>query len=268
MMSETVFHFQQFSICHEHSAMKVGTDGILLGAWSTPITQTSKILDVGTGTGLIALMMAQRFPATVIEAVELDGGAAQDASTNFNSSPWQDRLTLHHADVRVWAQAADRERVDHLVSNPPFFQSGMPPQSDGRQMARHQGSLHLADLFWMGERLLTPEGRLELILPWESLESLRAIGRESGFQVNRLVRIRARPQKPITRMLVSLSRQPSRLQEEELTVRLTEGNAYSPDFIRLTSRFYLPGQSIDQVPSMKTGKERGASDSAYPPLIN
>ncbi|MCF8238245.1 MAG: methyltransferase [Saprospiraceae bacterium] len=267
-MRETMFHFQQFSVCHEHAAMKVGTDGVLLGAWSTPEAKQPRILDIGTGTGLIALMMAQRFPAASIEAIDLDEGAVHDATINFGSSPWGDRLRLHHADARSWASEEATHSFDLLVTNPPFFEGGMLPASTSRQRARHQGSLQLADLCRLSDQLLIPEGKLDMILPWSSLGLLKSVGEKYGLFVSRMIQIRARPQKPVTRMLVSLSRIDVRVEVEDLTIRMAEGNDYSSDYAELTSSFYLPGQINDRVRSEDAGKEKGASVSAYPPSIN
>ncbi len=228
--------------------MKVGTDGILLGAWSTPNLPGARILDIGTGTGLIALMMAQRFPGAKIVGIELDSEAVRDARDNFSSSPWSERLTLFHGDVRQEAGAwDDGQKIDHIVSNPPFFRDGIKPASAGRARARHQESLGLADIVHVARERLHPEGRLDLILPLEALDELHELGTRRGYHINKRVNIRARPQKEVSRILVSLSGVPGLESEEELTIRQETGHAYSPEFKRLTTTFYLPGLPGDQV---------------------
>ena len=145
IMSNSYFQFKQFTVFHDRCAMKVGTDGVLLGAW-TRTGQGCSILDIGTGTGLIALILAQRIPDARITAVELDREAALQAAENVRNSPWAARIEVVEADIRQYATRVSHP-FDIIVSNPPFFNSSLHSPSEARTQARHTDSLSYAELF-------------------------------------------------------------------------------------------------------------------------
>ena len=170
-----MFRFKQFTVCDERSAMKIGTDGVLLGAW-TDIEDDSRILDVGTGTGLIALMLAQRNASAEIVGVDISREAIEEARDNFLNSPWTTRLSATEDDVCSFESA---DKFDHVVSNPPYFVDSLHSPDKLRTMARHTSSLKFEDLVASAVRLLKPEGRLSVILPTECAMQFRfaAFGR-------------------------------------------------------------------------------------------
>ena len=157
------FHFKKFSVRHDRSGMKVGTDGALLGAW-TDVRQATQLLDIGTGTGVIALMLAQRASESVtIDAVEIDDQAYADAQENIAASPWHDRINLHHASIQSFHTTT---KFDLIVTNPPYFQKSYKPPTTQRETARHTEQLTYDEILNTTEKLLTPNGRLTLILPY------------------------------------------------------------------------------------------------------
>lgn len=151
------FTFKQFFVAHDRCAMKVGTDGILLGAWA-PIAQVKRVLDIGAGSGLLALMLAQRTgEAVIVDAVELDEEAAEQARENAADSPWAERLQIHQADIQQW-QPQQTRRYELIVSNPPFFAEGVPCATSQREQARYTSSLDHATLLTCAAELITEEG--------------------------------------------------------------------------------------------------------------
>lgn len=212
---EKVFRFKQFKVANHLSAMKVGTDGVLLGAWaftasgegsaSSGIFTPRKILDVGCGTGLIALMLAQRFPDAVITGIEIDPTAASEASGNFSNSPWSSRLRLVEGDFATIPTADGDESYDLIVSNPPFFTNGELSPQDNRQIARHEQSLTLKALLSNSRRLLSPQGCLSLILPADREDDLKFQAVANHFHISRLTRVTTVPTKMPRRILAELS---------------------------------------------------------------
>lgn len=229
------FHFKQFSVRHDRSGMKVGTDGVLLGAWVNT-TNAKLILDIGTGTGVIALMMAQRTPsATTIEAIEMDEPAFQDAAENFASSPWRDRLMLHHGLMQGFAS---EKQYDLIVSNPPYFINGYKPPNDQRIVARHSESMSFQDLLNTAKKFIAETGRLSVILPvTEGLQFLD-LAAQSGFHCSRKWSFRTRKEKPVERFLLEFSRIKSETEEGEILLYRT-GEEWSDGYRSLTGEFYL-----------------------------
>ena len=175
------FRFKQFSIHQDRCAMKVGTDGILLGAWATAETP-SRILDIGTGTGVVALMLAQRFPAAMIDAVEANSDACGQAAGNFQVSPWADRLTAVYCRIQEFESAATYSLI---VSNPPWFHDSMKPDDQARDTARHTDSMSPADLISAVARLMANDGVFTTILPVVEGQSFLGLAAQSGFHCHR-----------------------------------------------------------------------------------
>jgi tRNA1Val (adenine37-N6)-methyltransferase len=187
-----MFRFRQFSIEDDRSTMKVGTDGVLLGALAQ--CRGSRILDLGTGSGLIALMLAQRFLKATIEAIDVDEASVLQARENFQRSPWGDRLTALIADARQYKPACS---YDLVVSNPPFFAQSLKSPEARRTLARHNDTLTTAELLESVSRLLAEDGRFWCVLPVEGAEKMREIGEKMGLMVSRWVAVSDREgQKP------------------------------------------------------------------------
>ncbi|UWM46832.1 tRNA(1)(Val) (adenine(37)-N(6))-methyltransferase TrmN [Yersinia alsatica] len=231
------FTFKQFFVAHDRCAMKVGTDGVLLGAWA-PVEKARKVLDIGCGSGLIALMIAQRSaPEVEIDGVELEPEAAQQASSNAAQSPWAERVHIYAQDVHQFAESHPHQ-YDLIVSNPPYFAPAVACRDEARDTARYTGSLTHDALLNCAEKLITKEGIFCVVLPHDLGEELARLAVQQDWFVHCQVDIRDRPGKPLHRMLLTLSRQPAETQYQHLDLRQSEG-VYSPEFCALISEFYL-----------------------------
>lgn len=230
-MSTPSFRFRQFTVWHDRCAMKVGTDGVLLGAWvHVPACSLVHVLDIGTGSGLIALMLAQRAALAQVDALDIDAEAVSQASDNFRNSPFADRLSAYHSSVQDWQMVNDKcpngkcpngkcpsdkcsngtcpngKCYDLIVSNPPFFRESLRNPDAARNAARHTDTLSYADLLSHSVRLLGPEGRLALVLPADSLTDILALADRAGLGLLRLTRVYSKPGKPVRRVLMELTR--------------------------------------------------------------
>ncbi|MBA4144975.1 MAG: hypothetical protein C0523_04370 [Cytophaga sp.] len=229
------FQFKQFSLRDDQCAMKIGTDGVLLGAWVN-VDHAKTVLDIGAGSGLIALMIAQRSKvAEQIMAVELGKEDAQQATENALASPWPSRIQVHQSRIQDF-------RSDHsfhlIVSNPPFFNNSLLPPSGKRKAARHTESLSYQDLLASAERLITTGGIFAVVLPAREGALFISMAQFHGFYPSRQCAVYTRASKPQERWLLEFSRQPSPAHIEKL-ILFTEGNERSPEYEKLTELFYL-----------------------------
>lgn len=214
--------------------MKVGTDAVLLGAWVDVINATS-ILDVGTGCGVIALMLAQRSNAS-IDAIEPDKSSSKQASENFKSSPFSDRLRIHQTSI----QEFDHAPYDLIVSNPPFFSKSLLPPAEGRQVARHTEALSFDALLMSVKRLLSPAGRFAVVLPVVEGDDFRARGEKAGLHCTRLMAFYTRHTKPQERWLMEFSFQETTEALKPETLTLYEStDRQTKAYKALTGDFYL-----------------------------
>ncbi|NBH75189.1 tRNA1(Val) (adenine(37)-N6)-methyltransferase [Rodentibacter pneumotropicus] len=227
------FTFKQFHINQQHCAMKVGTDSILLGAWAD-IEQAKNVLDMGCGTGLLALMLAQRSsPDCSISAVELDPAAAQQARENIAISPWQERINLIHADVQHFLHTTS-ETFDLIVANPPYFKQGVECKNEERELARYTKQSHLNWLVWAAERL-SEKGKISFVLPYEAAKTLEKLTALYCIKQTEIItKIGKSPQ----RMLITFSKQPQKLLRDQIVI-YNEKNCYTGEFVELTKDFYL-----------------------------
>ena len=235
MAKNSWFQFKQFRIEQARAPMKVGTDGVLLGAW-TNTEGANHILDVGTGTGLVALMLAQRSTAC-IDTVELHKAAADDARENFANSPWNDRLTLYCDDFRLFQEYCN-SRYDLIVSNPPFFVNSLKSADPDLAIARHTDTLSFEELIHGSKRLLKENGRLAVIIPSASFDEFRESARLSGFYLHKLVSVIPKTGKPTKRVLLEFSLLPGYPETSELVIHKNL-HGYTDEFIELTRDFYL-----------------------------
>ena len=235
-MSNNYFCFKQFAVVQDNTAMKVGTDGVLLGAWCS-CANARRVLDVGTGTGLIAIMAAQRSEAQVA-AVEIDSSACIDAVGNFGNSPWSDRIELFNLPIQEFS-AECLERFDLIVSNPPFFSNSLKAPSAGRALARHDDNLPVTDLFGCAARLLTDNGRLSVIIPADRLADYDAEAAHHRLSVVRRAMVRPNPNSPFHRAMVEYGYGDVLVTDEIINIETGEHVIYSPEYIALTRDFYL-----------------------------
>ena len=230
-----VFHFQRFSVRQAQTAMKVCTDATLFGAMA-PVAGGERALDMGAGTGLLALILAQSGVASVT-AVELDPAAAEEAGVNFRQSPWRQRLKALHGDIREYAVQAD-QRFDLVVCNPPFFQNHSKSSDEARRQARHDDSLPRQDLLAAVDRLLTPEGLFHLLLPTHAVDGFLKLAGVRGLYPQCRTDIRGyRHKRPKVTVLV-FARQPGLAVQRTLTIYREDG-CYSPASERYLSPLLL-----------------------------
>lgn len=227
------FNFKQFSIQQQDCAMKVGTDGVLLGAWvNTDNVKT--VLDIGTGTGLLALMIAQRTNNAIINAIEIESQAARQAEENILRSPWASNIKVHHCSL---ADYQSQSLYDLIVCNPPFFLNSLESEDRQRNLARHQSELSDEALIAFALKNLSDSGRLAVILPFDRGQQLLAYIEPFELAVVRRCDVKGNHQKSPNRVMLELGRTPSITSEShELTVR--EGSGYTSEYVRLTKDFY------------------------------
>lgn len=233
-MSNPFFQFKQFTVWHDKCAMKVGTDGVLLGAWAD-VGNTFQILDVGTGTGLIALMLAQRAPLARITAIEIDEEAAEQARINVAHSSWADRIDVVCKNFRSFET---EDKYNLIVSNPPYFIDALHCPDKQRNMARHTCELNYELLFQHSARLLDRQGRVCVIIPAEVEQSVVATAWKYGLFPSRLLRVFTKPGKPCRRVLLSFGFQDNGCAEDILHIEV-EHHQYTSEYIALTKEFYL-----------------------------
>ncbi len=233
------FRFKQFAVEDSACAMKVGTDGVLLGAWTElGKKEKSQLLDIGSGSGLIALMLAQRFPHAEITGIDIDGNATEQCNENFSNSPWASRLKAHCISLQQYASPA-QERYDLIVSNPPFFQQSLHCPDPQRTQARHTLTLPYEELLRCSLHLLQPTGSIQLILPAQEEEGFLAMSRQQGLYLQRICRVRGRTSKPDKRILLHLGFTQTHTPEEtELTLETDDGKR-SQAYQELCKEFYL-----------------------------
>ncbi|MFZ4426897.1 MAG: tRNA1(Val) (adenine(37)-N6)-methyltransferase [Saprospiraceae bacterium] len=235
---ESPFRFKQFEVYQDRCAMKVGTDGVLLGAWAG-VEGASRILDIGAGTGVIAIMAAQRAPLATVHAVEIDGPAFVQCGENMRECPWHTRLEVFHAAVQDYAKDP-LEKYDLVLSNPPFFTGGTFSSKGGRSDVRHTVKLPHGELLQAARRLLAPSGRLALILPY--IEGLRFLELAQGynFYCMRMTEVRPKADKPIERLLMEFGQESTTTPPSgELIIQHDGVNAWTDAYRALTRDFYL-----------------------------
>jgi len=231
------FAFKQFNICQDKTAMKVGTDGVLLGAWVAVGFNPNSLLDIGTGTGLIALMMAQRTDAEIIDAIELDDAAFEQAFENFEKSLWNDRLYVYHTALQKFAKQID-ETYDLIISNPPFFQENHQIKSKKRTIARHHTTLTYADLLQGVAKLLSQTGQCAFIIPFADELTFLDLALKNGLYPLRITRVKGNEITPIKRSLMQFSFVELEPQIDHLTIEISR-NHYTDAYKNLVKDFYL-----------------------------
>lgn len=241
-MKERLFRFKCFSVYHEYSAMKVGVDGVLTGAWSfAPVFSATnlrpRILDVGCGCGLISLMLAQRSPESEITAIDIHEPSIYEARRNFASSIWDKRLKAVCSDWSEYASSA-HNMFDLIISNPPFFDAGTDSQASARMQARHVGSLSPCSLIKEGHRLLAPGGRISLIAPLSQLEKLMEECKNVQFYPRRITYVSGVYGGVVKRILFEVSAVPGDLEYSHLSIEYKSG-VPTMDYRLMTKDFYI-----------------------------
>ncbi|MBW3518956.1 tRNA1(Val) (adenine(37)-N6)-methyltransferase [Flavobacterium sp. NKUCC04_CG] len=233
-----MFRFKQFTIEQDRCAMKVGTDGVVLGAW-TPLPQTLySVLDIGTGTGLIALMLAQRSFAEQIDALEIDDDAYEQAVGNFENSPWSDRLFCYHAGLDEFVDEIE-DVYDLIVANPPFYTEDYKTSDEKRDLARFEFALPFEELLKAASIFLAEEGIFSVIIPFKEELHFTELAREKGLFPLKTTRVKGHPTAEIKRSLLAFSRKNTPDTVIDELILEVERHQYTPEFTELVKDFYL-----------------------------
>ncbi len=235
-MSNPFFSFKKFTVFHDKSAHKVGVDGVTLGSWAD-VKEATNILDIGTGSGLIALMLAQRTTGAKIVAVEFDKDSFCQAKENFQASEWNERMEVFHSSLQNFA-TSQTEKYDLIVSNPPFFENSLKAKGQSRTNARHTDTLSQDDLLNSVDKLLTKNGRFCVILPVLEAQKLVQKAEKLGFYLNKLTKLSHTDKKEPKRWLLEFSYRKTELKIENLVIK-DDKNNYTEEYYRLVKDFYL-----------------------------
>lgn len=236
-MAEPFFQFKQFRVYHHRDTLKVGTDGVLLGAWAE-VNKGNRVLDIGTGTGLIALMLAQKAQAS-IDAIDISEGASSLAAVNFAHAPFAD-LRAYCCDLADWLP--DVQCIyDLIVCNPPFFTHAQPPKDDALHLAKHTVGLSPATLFREVSRLLKPSGHFYMIFPVQGQDEFFRAAESNGFHIFRRIELLPLPDRPAKRLLAAFTQEETNIVKvDTLTIELKAGErGYTNQFRQLTRDFFI-----------------------------
>ena len=231
------FKFKEFTINQDQCAMKIGTDGVLLGAWTSIKEKPHSILDIGTGTGVIALQLAQQTDAETIDALEIDDNAYEQAVENFENSDWGDRLFCYHASLEEFVTEID-EKYDLIVSNPPFYTDQFESENNARNKARFTSSLSFSTLLNGVSHLLSTEGLFSVIVPFKEEQNFIQLASKVNLFPVRICRVKGTPIAETKRSLLELSF----LESDVITTELIIENSrhqYTKDYVEIVRDFYL-----------------------------
>jgi len=232
------FRFKQFTIHQDKCAMKVCTDACLFGAWSahhSPLA-TYRLLDIGTGTGLLSLMLAQKIDALKIDAVEIDEAAASQAKENFESSPWKERLNIYNLSIQQFADSI-KTKYDLIISNPPFYESDLKSVNKKRNLALHSVALKLETLIHIADALLKDDGNFFILLPYHRTENFMQLIRQKFF-IKEKIFVRQTSKHSYFRSFFWLRKQPAATDESRIAI-MDEAGKYTDEFIILLKDYYL-----------------------------
>lgn len=232
------FQFKQFNIKQDKCAMKIGTDGVLLGTWTMLKSEPRNVLDIGTGTGVISLILAQRFGTSEIEAVEIDGAAFEQAIDNFEESPWGDRLFGYHASFQEFFQEVDDEKYDLIISNPPYLSPTKKSENNIRNTARFEDALPFEHLFYGASKLLEEEGIFAIIIPFDRENLVVEIAAKMHLIPSRITRVKGTVKSIVKRSLIEFQFSANAVEENELILE-KERHVYTNEYRALVKDFYL-----------------------------
>jgi tRNA1Val (adenine37-N6)-methyltransferase len=240
MIQSKPFVFKEFTVHQDKTSMKVGTDGVLLGAWCAVDNYPDTILDIGAGTGVLSLMLAQRSDAMTIDAVELDENAYEQSVENFENSDWGDRLYCYNASFQEFAAeiSSEEETYDLIISNPPFYTDTFETLDEARNKARFTSSMSFEELLLGVSKILSETGRFSVIIPFKEKANFIALAGENKLFLNRSCSVQGNANSEIKRSLLEFSFQPSEVVETNLVIEI-ERHQYTAAYQNLTRDFYL-----------------------------
>ncbi|WP_452229617.1 MULTISPECIES: tRNA1(Val) (adenine(37)-N6)-methyltransferase [unclassified Lacinutrix] len=231
------FQFKEFQVNQDQCAMKIGTDSVLLGAWTSVKQNPFAILDIGAGTGVLSLMLAQRSQAEVIDAMEIDENAYEQCVDNFENAPWADRLFCYHAALEEFTEEIE-DKYDLIISNPPFYSEDFKTENVQRDLARFQDAMPFDHLVESVASLLIEDGIFSVIIPFKEEANFIALASQSKLFPNRILHVQGSSTSEIKRSLLEFSFRESDIEKEELIIE-TARHQYTEDYINLTKDFYL-----------------------------
>ena len=231
------FTFKQFTVNQDRCAMKIGTDGVLLGAWTPLINNPFSALDIGAGTGILSLMLAQRSNASQIDAIEIDEDAYEQCVENFEASPWGDKLFCFHVGLDEFVDEPEDE-YDLIISNPPFYTDDYKTDNTSRDLARFEDALPFEELIEAAALLLSDNGIFSVIIPYKEEERFVTLCKELDLFPLKITRVKGTPTSEIKRCLLAFCRMEQTPLIDELVIEISRHN-YTPEYIELTKEFYL-----------------------------
>lgn len=231
------FRFKEFTVNQDQCAMKIGTDAVLLGAWTSVVHNPQAILDIGAGTGILSLMMAQRSNAQTIEAIEIDDDAFEQCAENFENSPWADRLFCFHASLLEYIEDVD-DTFDLIICNPPFYSEDYKTDNDSRDLARFNDAMPFEHLIYAAVNLLPEDGIFSVVIPHKEESNFIELAAIAGLYPKRMLRVKGNPDSEIKRSLIEFSFEEHDVKTLELIIETTR-HKYTEDYINLTHDFYL-----------------------------
>ncbi|NGX84422.1 methyltransferase [Aequorivita sp. KMM 9714] len=231
------FQFKQFTIEQDRCAMQIGTDGVLLGAWVSIENNPFSILDIGAGTGVIALQLAQRSDAEMIDALEVDDNAYEQCVDNFENSPWGDRLFCYNASLGEFIEEIE-DKYDLIISNPPFYSEDYKTSDESRDLARFNDSLPFDELIFSASQLLSEEGIFAVVIPRKEEEGFLKMAEQENLFAKRICRVKGNETSQEKRSLIEFSFEKSTPKIENLTIE-TSRHKYTEEYISLVNEFYL-----------------------------
>ena len=231
------FNFKQFHVNQDRCALKIGTDGVLLGAWTPLINNPYNVLDIGAGTGILSLMLAQRSNAEQIDAIEIDEDAYEQCVENFEASPWGDKLFCFHAGLDEFVDEPEDE-YDLIISNPPFYTDDYKSDNSSRDLARFEDALPFEELIEAAALLLSDNGIFSVIIPYKEEERFIDLCKELDLFPLKITRVKGTPTSEIKRSLLAFCRMEQTPLIDELVIEISRHN-YTPEYIELTKEFYL-----------------------------
>lgn len=234
---DKAFQFKEFTIEQDRCAMKIGTDGVLLGAWVSLETNPFSVLDIGSGTGIIALQLAQRSDAELIDALEIDEEAYEQCVDNFENSPWGDRLFCYHASLAEFAEEIE-DKYDLIISNPPFYSENYKTSSSSRDMARFNDSLPFNELIECVSLLLSKEGIFAVVIPYKEEKDFISMASKVDLFPIRICHVCGNESSEIKRSMIEFSFEKTTPKIEKLTIETSRHN-YTKEYIDLVKDFYL-----------------------------
>jgi tRNA1Val (adenine37-N6)-methyltransferase len=231
------FKFKQFKVEQDKCAMKIGTDSVLLGAWTSVNHNPFNVLDIGAGTGILSLMIAQRSHAQQIEAIEIDDDAYEQCVDNFENSPWNDKLFCFHASILEYIEAVN-EKFDLIICNPPFYSEDYKTPDKARNLARFSDAMPLEHIIFAVIYFLSKKGKFSIVAPFKEEKNIIEEASLINLYPNCILRVKGNPNSEIKRSLIEFSFSESDIKTSELIIE-NERHQYTQDYISLTKDFYL-----------------------------